>query len=183
MEAARHDPQMFRVLFRRYHPRVFAYVATRVGSMDDADDITAEVFIRVVDGLASFEHRGPGAFSAWVFRIAYHEVARHVSRSRPRDVPLDDLPDLPGSDVGPEHDVQRKERFAAIRRLILRLSPREQEVISMRYFAGVRNREIAEVLGIDERTVASTINRALERLRHTLRFERLLWVVKSEDYE
>jgi RNA polymerase sigma-70 factor, ECF subfamily len=180
VEAARLDPQVFRILFRRYHPRVFAYIAARVSSADDADDITAEIFIRVVDGLASFEYRGPGSFSAWVFRIAYHEAARYVSRSRPRDVLLDDLPELPGSEVGPEYDVERKEQFAAVRRLILRLSPREQEVISMRYFAGVRNREIAEVLGIDERTVASTINRALERLRHKLRFERLLWVVEAE---
>ncbi|MBK9125724.1 MAG: sigma-70 family RNA polymerase sigma factor [Chloroflexi bacterium] len=181
MAAARHDQKAFRVLFRRYHPRVFAYVAARVGSADDADDIAADVFVRVVDGLPGFEYRGPGSFSAWVFRIAYHEVVQHVRRYRLRDVPIDDLPEIAGGDTGPEHALQRKERFAAVRRAILRLPPRQQEVVSMRYFAGVRNREIAEALGIDERTVASTIIRALENLRLTLRPELASWVEDRVD--
>ena len=46
------------------HPRVFAYIAYRVGAASDAEDITAEVFMRVVNGLDRFEYRGEGAFAA-----------------------------------------------------------------------------------------------------------------------
>ncbi|MBK9125722.1 MAG: sigma-70 family RNA polymerase sigma factor [Chloroflexi bacterium] len=162
---------------------MFAYVASRVDSSHDADVVTQDVFMRIVNGLAGYEYRGLGSFSAWVFRIAYHEAVRHVKKHRLRDVPIDDVPDIAGEDARPEHEVERKERFAALRRLIARLTPREQEVITLRYFGEVRNRDIAVVLEINERTVASTLNRAVKHLRRNLHSEPVLWNVEIGEHE
>lgn len=167
--AAQQDPQAFRLVFQRFHPRVFAYVASRTGNTDDAEDITAEVFLRVVEGLAKFQDRGAGSFAGWVFRIAYHEVIRHAERrGRSEVVPLDALPDLPSDDLTPEDTAQQSDRARVVRAALASLTPRQQEMVTLRYYGGLRNKEIADVLHLDERTIAATLSRALEQLRAQL---------------
>lgn len=170
IEAAGRDPHAFRMLYRQYHRRVFAYVAYRVGRAEDAEDITADVFVRVVGGLRRFQWRGEGSFSAWLFRIAYNEIQRHHGRSRgkPAHIPLDELPELHGSQLTPDQEVQRKEQFEQLRRAIAALTPRRQEIITLKFFAELRNKEIAVVLNLDERTVAAHLHRALNDLERYL---------------
>lgn len=66
------NPDAFRVLYRHYFARIFAYIAYRVGREQDAEDITADVFMRVVSKIQQFDYRGEGSFAAWIFRIAYN---------------------------------------------------------------------------------------------------------------
>jgi RNA polymerase sigma factor (sigma-70 family) len=172
IQRARNDPDAFRTIFRNMHPRVFAYVAYRVGRAEDAEDITAEVFMRVVNGLGRFEYRGEGSFTAWLFQIAHREVARFFSRNRiDADIPLDELPDIAGYDPTPEQALVRKERFAAVRAALAELPPRRAEVLTLKFYGELRNKEIAVVLGLDERTVASNLSRALDQLEQTIRAE------------
>ena len=62
-----------------------------------------------------------------------------------------------------DHTLQ-KEKFDYLRQLIGRLSPRRQEIVTLKFYGGLRNTEIAQVLGLDERTVASHLCRALNAL-------------------
>jgi RNA polymerase sigma-70 factor (ECF subfamily) len=158
------DADAFRTLYRRYLPRVYAYIAYRVGHADEAEDLTAEVFVRVVEGLPRFEDRGDGAFAAWLFRIAHSRVGDHHRRKRYDHVPLDALPPLAAPDLPPEPHLDRQEQFARLRAHIGALSPRRQEIITLRYYGGLRNRDIAAVLGLDERTVAAHLSRGLDDL-------------------
>ncbi len=168
------DTEAFRTLYAHYFPRVYAYVAYRVGRAQDAEDITADVFMKAVAGLAQFEDRGAGAFGGWLFRIAHNQVALFYRRQRRAGEPvaLDELPDVPSGDLLPELAVQRKERFARLRALILALAPRRREVVLLRFFGGLRNQEIAEALGLDERTVAAHLSRGLDDLRRRAAPER-----------
>lgn len=166
VEAAQQDPQAFRLVFRHFHPRVYAYIASRTERADDAEDITAEVFLRVVEGLGKFQNRGAGSFAGWLFTIAYHEVVRHTERrGRSKAVSLDTLPDLPSDDQTPEDSAQQTDRVRWVQTALTALTPRQQEMVTLRYYGGLRNKEIASVLGLDERTVAATLSRALEQLR------------------
>ncbi|MBC8172152.1 MAG: RNA polymerase sigma factor [Anaerolineae bacterium] len=164
---ARANPEAFRELYRHYFPRVYAYIAYRVGRVPDAEDLTADTFVRVVEAFHSFEYRGAGSFAAWVFRIAYHQVAAFYRQQRRTQtfIPLDDLPDLHSSAPTPDVLLLEKERFARLRNHIVTLSPRRQEIVTLRFFGGLRNNEIAAVLGLDERTVAAHVSRALEDLQ------------------
>lgn len=164
---ARANPEAFRELYRHYFPRVYAYIAYRVGRVPDAEDLTADTFVRVVEALHSFEYRGAGSFAAWVFRIAYHQVAAFYRQQRRAQtfIPLDDLPDLHSNAPTPDALLLEKERFARLRNHIVTLSPRRQEIVTLRFFGGLRNNEIAAVLGLDERTVAAHVSRALEDLQ------------------
>lgn len=160
------EPQAFEPIYEYYHPRVFAYVAYRVGRAEDAEDIVADIFIRAVTNLHRFEHRGDGAFSAWLFRIAANEVTRFYQQNkRGTTIALDEMPEIQSGGLLPELQVQRKERFARLREMIDSLPARRQEVVRLRFFAELRNREIALILNLDERTVASNLSRALTDLR------------------
>ena len=167
IEQARHDPEAFRVLYRRYFPRVYAYVAYRVGRAQDAEDLTAEIFMKVVHGFAGFEDRGAGAFAAWLFRIAHNTVSQFHRQydQRVEHLPLDDLPDIASEGFAPDQALLRKEQFARLSAMIAALPPRRREVVTLRFFGGLRNNEIAAALGLDERTVAAHLCRALDDLR------------------
>jgi RNA polymerase sigma-70 factor (ECF subfamily) len=108
----RDDPEAFRDLYHHYLPRVYAYIAYRVGSATDAEDLTAETFMQVVRAVGSFEYRGMGSFAAWVFRIAQHQVAAFYRQRRiTAMISLDDLPEIISPSPTPEASVQRQERF------------------------------------------------------------------------
>lgn len=164
---ARSDPSAFAELYDAFFPRVYGYVAARLGSRSDAEDVVADTFVRALDALPRFEYRGPGSFGAWLFRIARNRVVDEYSRNG-RLTELDPDPAVrPISPVGqaPDAAIEQAEEAQMIRRLIRTLPPRRQEVVTLRFFAGLRNREIAAVLGLDERTVASHLCRALDELK------------------
>src|SRR5512134_1365094 len=158
IERARHDLEAFRALYRHYFPRVFAYAAYRVETRQEAEDVTAEVFLKMVQGLAAFEYRGEGSLAAWVFRIAHSAVGQYYRGQRAELVSLDDLPDIRSEDATPEEALVNKERFRRLREHIATLPPRQQEVVTLKFAAGLRNKEIAAALGLDERTVAAHLS-------------------------
>jgi RNA polymerase sigma-70 factor, ECF subfamily len=158
--------EAFRRLYRHYFPRVFAYVAYRVGRRQDAEDITADIFLRVIEAIADFEYRGDGSFAAWLFRIAHNHIQQFYRKEyRQTVIALDDLPEIHSHNFLPDDAVMRKEQFARLQDMLNTLSPRRQEIISLRFFAELRNKEIAAVLQLDERTVASHLSRGLEDLQ------------------
>jgi RNA polymerase sigma-70 factor, ECF subfamily len=173
VERAQAAPDGFSALYRHYLPRVYAYIAYRVGHAHDAEDVVAEVFLRVVESLHKFDYRGAGSFTAWIFSIARNQVADfHRRRQITTELSLEDVPDIKSDDFSsPEAVLARKERFTRLHQMIAMLSPRRQEIITLRFFGELRNQEIAAVLGLDERTVASHLCRALEDLGQRYRHE------------
>jgi len=166
VERARHDPRAFRELYRLYFPRVYAYVTYRVGNPQDVEDIVAETFLSVVRALDSFEWRHDNSFAAWLFRIAHNLVGnfyRDTDRSG-HPVRFDVVPDVAARELMPEDAALQKELFAQLHKMVNDLPTRRREVVTLKYYAGLRNQEIAEVLGLDERTVASHLSRALADL-------------------
>jgi RNA polymerase sigma-70 factor, ECF subfamily len=158
-----HDTEAFRGLYRHYFPRVYAYVAYRVGRVTEAEDLVSDIFVKVVEGIGQFEYRGQGSFAAWLFRIAHNHVSQFY-RQRDDALSIEDVPDVASREPSPDQTVMRKEQFLYLRDLLETLSPRRREIITLRFFGGLRNQEIAAVLGLDERTIASHLSRGLEDL-------------------
>jgi RNA polymerase sigma-70 factor (ECF subfamily) len=171
VQRVRHDPDAFRELYRRYFPRVFAFVAYRVRRVQDAEDVAADVFMQVVRGLGRFEDRGEGAFAAWLFRIAHNQVSQFYRRHRPgtEALSLDELPEIQAHHLAPDSALLRKEQFDQLSALIADLPPRRRDILLLKFFGGLRNQEIAHLLDLDERTVASHLSRALDDLRRLYR--------------
>lgn len=160
------NSEAFRTLYRHYFPRIYAYVAYRVGRQQDAEDVTADIFLRVLKAVQNFEYRGEGSFAAWLFRIAYNQLQQFYRlEARKGTVPLDELPEIPSHELLPDEAYARKELFSRLQAGLSSLSARRQEIIMLRFFGELRNQEIAIVLGLDERTVASHLSRGLEDLQ------------------
>ncbi|NDJ75696.1 MAG: hypothetical protein GYB65_05515, partial [Chloroflexi bacterium] len=76
------EPDTFRAVYRAYFPRIYAYVAYRVGRQQDAEDIVADVFLRAADHATSFDYRGEEALAGWLFQIARSQVAQFYRRHK-----------------------------------------------------------------------------------------------------
>jgi len=159
------DEAAFRQLYDIFLPKVYAYIASRIEDKQDAEDITSRVFSSVVEHLHRFRPRGEGSFSAWIFTIARNELKQVYRRRRlPESLIEQTEVFLPAM----ESDLQQKELFGQVQQAISSLSKRQIEVVRLRFFAGLRNKEIAALLHLDERTVAAHISRAVENLRAKL---------------
>lgn len=133
----------------------------------DAEDIVSEVFTRVTENIDEFRGSRDSSTGAWIFTIARNLIVdfyRAAGRA-PHMVTLDEVPTIRSTGAGPEDQIEAKERFLQLRGLLQELSPRQREVISLRIFGRLRNKEIARVLQIEERTVSSHFARGAQRLR------------------
>lgn len=145
LRAARHgDRAAFARLYDHLFPRVYGYIAGRTPTRQDAEDLTGDVWLRAVRGLAGFNGQDAVAFTAWIFRIARRRIADFYRRARPVDSARPaDLDRQAAARPTPPQIVELAEHSARIRAAVRRLSPRRQKVIALRYFAGLRNQEIA----------------------------------------
>jgi RNA polymerase sigma-70 factor (ECF subfamily) len=152
-------------LYRQYLPRILNYVRLRVDGEDLAQDLTAEVFERAVSRQHSLRRRE--AFGAWIFRIARNTVAGYYRGRRPT-IPLDQAAAQVASEPSPAEAVMRLEELARLRAALATLSEREQEIIRLKFGAGVGNKEIAQILRLRAGHVAVILYRALRKLRARL---------------
>ncbi len=168
VEQAQHDPQAFRQLYAFYFPKLYAYVRYRVGKRQDAKDLVGETFLRVVTELGKFRWRADGSFAAWLFRIAHNLVSNFFRQQQRvgKNVTWEEMGEIPDNTLLLEELAVQQSAY--ILKLVGTLSVRRQEVITLKFFGGLKNREIAQVLGLDERTVASHLCRGLEDLQRKL---------------
>ena len=157
VEAAQRDPAWFGELYTRNFHVVYAYVAKRSASREEAEDVTSEVFHEALANLQRFEWRGV-PFAAWLIRIAAHAIAdRWKLRKREGgDPPDEELSDHAMADI---------ERRAALFQMVERLPDDQRRVIASRFVEEKSIREIAAELGRSEGAVKQLQLRAIENLR------------------
>lgn len=144
---------------------IYRYIAVRVRSREDAEDLTQLVFERVVAGLPRYRHTGR-PFAAWAFRIARNAVIDHLRRERPTE-PLELTAERPG-DLLPEHISLRGEEIRELRQAVRELTADQQEALVLRYAAGLSAEEAAIVMGRRAGTVRGLTFRAIASLRRRL---------------
>jgi len=161
VEAARQDPARFAELYENNFERVYAYIARRVSSREEAEDLTSEVFREALAGLSRFEWRGL-PFVAWLLGIAANVLSDHWGRlGRQQEVVADDL-DL----VGLDEDIERR---AILYQLVDALPDDQGQVIIMRFVGQKSLRETATALGRTEGAIKQLQLRALQNLRERIR--------------
>jgi RNA polymerase sigma-70 factor (ECF subfamily) len=143
-----------------YLPRVFAYVSRRIGPVEEAEDITAEVFAAAFTALA---RRRAGSMQAWLVGIARRKVADALRRrGRRREAPLADLPEsaLAAPGEGPETALQRDEALRVLRAIVAGLKEEQREALLLKYVDGLAVAEIAVILRRSPAAVNSLLQRA-----------------------
>jgi RNA polymerase sigma factor (sigma-70 family) len=165
---ARVDTRAFDALYDHYFPRVYNYVYFRVQERAPTDDLVSTIFMRALDRLDTFDEQR-GSFGMWLFGIAHHALVDHYrSVKRSPTLPLERVEQIATSSPSIEQGLAQKEQQAAILRQLARLSEREQEIIGLKFGAGLTNRKIATLVGLGENHVAVILYRAMRRLRKEL---------------
>lgn len=162
--ARRHDRTAYAVLFKHFAPRVKAYL--RRGGMEGpaADEVTQEVMLTVWRKAAQFDPARAGA-ATWVFAIARNARIDHARRRR--DVSLPGQPDAAAEEHAPcaETLSLTAEREALVRAALKTLSPEQQQIMQLSFFAETPHAAIAAALHLPLGTVKSRIRLGLARLR------------------
>jgi len=161
--AKRGDEAAISQLYRQYAPRIYGYVASRVGDPTLADDLTSDVFLRALEGLPGFEYRGI-SLGAWLYRIAHDRVADHFRQhARRQTLPLENGMLPPKNGVEPE--VEANLEAQRLKQAIGQLTADQQQVILLRFNAGLKLREAAYVMDRSIGAIKMLQMRALTSLR------------------
>jgi RNA polymerase sigma-70 factor (ECF subfamily) len=178
IEQCRTDPTAFGEVFDHWYKPVFGYIMRRTADYDLSKDIAAETFLKAFLKISSFKWRGI-SLSAWLFRIATNELNQYYRSSKYKPQSLQQLLENPEMEkllryqADDEKEIMENELKAyndydVIRKNLLKLDIKYQEVIALRYFEQKTNSEISQILDKNEGTVKSLLSRGLEKLRNML---------------
>jgi len=144
------------------------------GRVEEAEDVTQEVFIKVFQTLRSYD-AAQGSFSTWLNRVARNHLVDHYRRAR-KDRLTSSLDDeLPAAEqkaspqAEPTNHVESRERREILQLALDKLSPDLREAVILRDLHDLDYEEIAQVLGVPQGTVKSRINRGRLELGRVLK--------------
>jgi RNA polymerase sigma-70 factor, ECF subfamily len=163
------DRSALEELYLIHFDRIYSYLHMSVGSRHDAEDLTTQTFVKMLESIGRFRWRSV-PFSAWLFRIA-HNLAMDHFRARRRWQPEEEIPEP----AGVEEDSAEEQALASIgdaslMELIARLSPEQRQVLTLKFVFRFSNGEAAAILDKTEGAVKSLQHRALATLhRHVTR--------------
>src|SRR5262245_20462070 len=162
------DHGAFRMLYDTYHGQLYNLTYYTLKESQLAEDTLQSIFLKIYRGLPSY--RFESSFKTWAFRIAVNE-AKNQLRNKKHDLPLtvisgtsQEMHEAPG----PVEEQLLHQREAIVRRALMQLSPKMRTVIVLKYIDGLSYDEIATVIDCSAGTVASRLNRALEKLEALL---------------
>ncbi len=174
------DRRAFAVLVGRHKSPVYNFIMRQVRSKTTAEDLTQDVFVRVVQSAGTFKHEA--RFTTWVYSIARNLCIDHLRKMSLRRHPSLDQPsakDQKGATLGdriadehPSASAERSVVSADIGQRVVAavesLPPEQREVFLLRQMAKVPFKDIAKMTGVPENTVKSRMRYALERLQEAL---------------
>jgi RNA polymerase sigma-70 factor (ECF subfamily) len=173
---AKTDRDAFGLLYERHVTAIYRYVYYRVGSMEDAEDLTARVFARALKHVHNYNDRGV-PFTAWLYRIAHNVVANfHRDNSRHPAVPLDEVDELrshahessDGDDGDQDQRIDSERERERLLRAIRLLPEERQHLIVLKFVEQMQNAEIGQIMNRSEGAIKSLYHRTLLQLREVM---------------
>ena len=161
--AQRGDEKAFGELYNAYVHDIYRYMLYRVGNDQIAQDLTAEVFLRAIEGLVRYQDREV-PWLAWLYRIAHARVVDHYRRTSRTGEPEDfDAVERP-LDHDLDSDLVMTFQQQKLREAMLKLSGDQQQVIILRFIEGYNVQQTANVLGKSIGAVKMIQRRALQAM-------------------
>ena len=163
-EGTRSLAEAFESLYDEYRDRVYWYLLRRTGSVEDAADLTQEVFLKAFR-IRDQYRVDRGSVASWLLTISRSLANTFGSSSRPT-VDWAVLPEATmGFHPGPDADPIQVDEFDRLRTCLRQLEPRGQELILLRFESGLTVSEISTVIGKTTEATKKQLQRTLKRLR------------------
>ncbi len=150
-------------IYRDYHGKVFGYIRSKTNSLQDAEDLTADVFVKVFEKLDSFDE-GKASLSTWIYTITKNTLTDFF---RTRKV-FAEIPESLEADSSVENDVCDAEMLEILANALESLEERERDIIILRFYSGKTLKEIVAQMGISYAYGKVLQNKAFEKMRRFL---------------
>jgi RNA polymerase sigma factor (sigma-70 family) len=167
------NPAEFSEVFKLYYKPLFGYILRRTGNFNETADIAAETFLKAFTHINKFSYKGI-SIKVWLYRIATNEVNLYFRNKQRHDSTFERI-EIENRNLFEnylqedreilEKELLKHEQFNEILKILKTLPIKYQEVISLKYFEGKENKEIADILDIKEGTLKSLLSRGIEKLR------------------
>ena len=160
------DPEALALIHDTYYTSIFRYVAFRVGDHPTAEDLTSEVFTRLLTALRD-KHAPQNTLRGWLYGVAARVVSDHHRQTyRARQVELDE--ELASANHDPADIVDRKLARESVKRAMQDLTDEQRHVLSLRFGSNMPIQDVARVLGKSEGAVKQLQARAVAALARKL---------------
>jgi RNA polymerase sigma-70 factor, ECF subfamily len=164
--AQRGDPAAFSDLYGRYASHVLRFLIARLRDHELAQDLTQEVFIRILKGIGSFKYQGERSFLSWMFAIASNVMISYVRRAKVPHLSLEEELEL--ADPNGQEAVSGIFNRVSLQQAMSKLTDDQQQVLLLRFYADLSNAEIARQLNKTEGAVKALQHRALHTLQQII---------------
>ena len=164
--ARRGDEAAIASLYELHVDSIYRYIFYRVPTSADAEDLTAEVFLKMVEGLANYEFRGV-PFEAWLYRIAAARIADFYRQTKRQ--PESELSESLKSELPmPEEHLLAEQEIEVLRGVLANFTEEEQTILLLRFVERKSHKEVARILGKTANAVKAAQHRALVQLASLL---------------
>lgn len=166
--AGRADPQALGQVYDQYVNRIYSYIYHRVGQAEQAEDLTGQVFMRMLEAVRT----GQGwktSFSGWLYRIAHNLVIDfYRRRGRASFVDIDEAPPIIATEDDPSRRVQATLDREDLRAALGQLTEEQAQVITLRFLDDLSIAEVAAIMGKNEGAIKALQYRAVLALRRIM---------------
>jgi RNA polymerase sigma-70 factor (ECF subfamily) len=169
VQAQEGDQAAFDVIYEKFADALFRYIYMRCGNAALAEELTGDVWVRVVERLPTFRFVGSdteAVFAGWLYTIARNLLIDSYRRKRFLHVPLAET--LSSRDMMPDELVIADDDRRALRLAIEQLTADQREVVLLRFINECSNAEVARLTGRSENAVKVMQHRALTALARLL---------------
>ena len=159
------DLAAFEILMRRHERLVLVTALRLLGKMEDAQDASQEVFLRLYRNLGKVQ--ASQNMAGWLYRVTVN-VCHDVRRRRPEETSVEDAAELVAMGDNPQQAATRKERRRVLEMSLRLLSEKERAALVLRDLEGLSTGEVAGILGTSQATVRSQIFKARIKMKDSV---------------
>ena len=155
-------------LYDQHHDSIFRYLWLRVADRALAEDLTGDVFLRMLDALPRYQAQGI-PFRAWLYRIAHNLMVDYFRKVNQRTPLALNAADDQHAGDDPEATIEQTLRIERVQAALAKLEESQCEVVTLRFLLGLSLQETALVVGKSEAAIKSLQHRGLDALRRALK--------------
>lgn len=153
-------------LYEEYYDKIAHYASVHIGNKADAEDIAGEVFLKALESLRSYEHRGI-PMQAWLFKIAHNLVVDYLRRmSKRKTVDLESVTIKSNENLEVVAEINIE--IERVKKAMEQLTSEQREVLSLRFFGELSSKETAAIMGKSNGAVREMQRAATSKLRALL---------------
>jgi RNA polymerase sigma-70 factor, ECF subfamily len=166
--ASQADPEALTELYDQYVDRIYSYVYRRVGQAEVAEDLTGQVFMRMLEAIRT-GHPWRTSFSGWLYRIAHNLIIDYYRRrKRATFVELDDAAPVQAPNSDPLHSAELRLDTQRMRDALRAITEEQAQVVVLRFLEELSIAEVAGIMGKTEGAIKALQYRAVLALRRVM---------------